>query len=98
MEGRRRTIEVDEDVAVALEKRAAQEDMSVSDMLAADYLDSQSVQFKHVDIPPEEQVELEALWEEWRANRMGVPAEEVAEWLKSWGTPGELPPPRSRRL
>lgn len=98
MDSRRRTIEVDEDVAVALEKRAAEEDMSVSDMLAADYLDGQPLQIRHVEIPPEEREELDALWEEWQADRMGVPAEEVAEWMKSWGTANELPPPRPRRL
>ena len=93
MEGRRRTIEVDEDVAVALEKRAAEEDMSVSDMLAAEYLAP-----REVEISAEDLAELEERGREWERDRLGVPAEEVAQWLKSWGTANELPPPRPRRL
>lgn len=98
MEGRRRTIEVDEDVAVALEKRAAEGDMSVSDMLAAEFLADRPTQIQHADIPPDELAELDALWDEWETARMGVPAEEVFEWMKSWGAEKPLPAPRPRRL
>ena len=93
MEGRRRTIEVDEDVAVALEKRAAECGVSVDDMLAADYLAP-----KEVELSEEDLAELEARGCEWERDRMGVPAEEVFGWMKSWGTANELPPPRPRRL
>jgi hypothetical protein len=28
----------------------------------------------------------------------GVPWDEVKAWMQSWGTPGELPPPKPRKL
>jgi len=30
--------------------------------------------------------------------REGVPWDEVENWMKSWGTSNELPPPKPRRL
>jgi predicted transcriptional regulator len=29
---------------------------------------------------------------------VGVPLDEILAWMKSWGTPNELPPPKARRL
>jgi predicted transcriptional regulator len=28
----------------------------------------------------------------------GVPLEEVKNWVRSWGMPNELPPPRPRKI
>lgn len=32
-----------------------------------------------------------------KAGEPTVPHEDVMQWIKSWGTPDELPPPRPRR-
>jgi predicted transcriptional regulator len=35
---------------------------------------------------------------EFERAREGVPWEEVKDWLRSWGTPNELPAPKARKL
>lgn len=85
MEGRRRTIEVDEDVAVALERRAAECGVSVDDMLAADYLAPKEVELSDADL-----AEIEARGREWERDRLGYDAEEVFDWLRG-GVAGENP-------
>ena len=35
---------------------------------------------------------------EFEHTREGVPWEEVKDWLRSWGTPNELPAPKPRKL
>lgn len=95
MDGRRRTIEVDEEVADALEKRAAERGVSLDEFLTqVGGVEEEGM----VELSPEELAELEARVAEWERDRLGVPAEEVFQWMKSWGTPDELPPPRPRRL
>lgn len=95
MDGRRRTIEVDEEVADALEKRAAERGVSLDEFLTqVGGVEEEGM----VELSPEELAELEARVAEWERDRQGVPAEEVFQWMKSWGTPDELPPPRPRRL
>jgi len=32
------------------------------------------------------------------ANGTGVPLDEAIAWVESWGTPGELPSPKARKL
>jgi predicted transcriptional regulator len=32
-----------------------------------------------------------------KAGEPTIPHEDVMRWIKSWGTPNELPPPRARR-
>lgn len=86
MDGRRRTIEVDEAVADALEKRAAEGEMSISDLLAADYLAPPSV-----ELSPEDLAELEARGREWERDRLGYDADEVADWLRT-SVRGQRPP------
>ncbi|PZQ15755.1 MAG: hypothetical protein DI565_07845 [Ancylobacter novellus] len=95
MDGRRRTIEVDEEVADALEKRAAERGVSLDEFLTqVGGVEEEGM----VELSPEELAELEARVAEWERDRLGVPAEEVFQWMKSWGTSDELPPPRPRRL
>ncbi|GLK78418.1 hypothetical protein [Methylopila turkensis] len=91
MEGRRRTIEVDEDVAVALEKRAAEGAMSVSDMLAADYL------APDIDVSPEDLAELEERAREWERDRLGYDADDVADWLRASVAGRDAPFPKLRK-
>ena len=35
---------------------------------------------------------------EFERTRVGAPWDEVKTWMQSWGTPNELPPPKSRKL
>jgi predicted transcriptional regulator len=32
------------------------------------------------------------------ADGVGVPLDEAIAWVESWGTPGELPSPKARKL
>lgn len=36
--------------------------------------------------------------DEFRRTREGIPLHEVKAWVESWGTSGELPPPKARRI
>ncbi|MBV8976609.1 MAG: hypothetical protein JO261_14460 [Alphaproteobacteria bacterium] len=36
--------------------------------------------------------------ENFDRDQMGVPLEEVKTWVRSWGTPNELPPPVPRKI
>jgi predicted transcriptional regulator len=94
MESRRRTIELDETLADALEKRAAERGVSVEEHVS----DLVSQDAGEVVLPPAELIELEAALADWDENRLGVPLDEVIEWMESWGRPEELPQPRVRRL
>jgi hypothetical protein len=35
---------------------------------------------------------------EFECARLGAPWDEIQTWMQSWGTPNELPPPKSRKL
>jgi len=100
-----RTIEIDAKTAELLEKRAASEGMSVADLLAEVFADQ--------ELPPDLEAmraagqgpwSPEALAEdvrelaEFKRTGIGVPWEEVSAWMKSWGTPNELPMPKPRKL
>jgi hypothetical protein len=101
-----RKIEVDTETADLLAARAAALGISVADLLA-DLACNGSV------LPPdlaEMRARREGPWSpqsleedaqrlaEFERTRMGVPWEEVATWLQSWGTPNRLPTPKPRRL
>jgi len=36
--------------------------------------------------------------EEFERTGLGVPGDDVMTWIKSWGTPNELPPPQPRKI
>jgi len=101
-----RKIEVDEEIAALLEARAAGRGMTLSALLA-DLANNQ-------EILPADLAEMrskgEGPWSpevlaedarrlaEFERTREGVPWDEVKNWLRSWGTPDELPAPKPRRL
>ena len=102
----KRTIEVDEQTADLLEARAAARGMSVPALLA-------DMAFNETALPADlAQMRAngqgpwsaEALQEdaqrlaEFERTREGAPWSEVATWLRSWGTPNELPAPKARKL
>lgn len=93
MEGRRRTIEVDEDVAVALEKRAAERGVTLSEFL----LDVSATDAGTVRLSPEELAELDERVAEWERDRLGYDADEVFDWLRDRVANKDAPFPRLRR-
>jgi hypothetical protein len=86
-----RKIEVESAIADALEAQAAARGLSVSElidrMLATE--DAWSP-----DILAEDASRLA----HYEMNREGVPWSEVKDWMQSWRTPDELPPPKSQKL
>lgn len=77
MEGKRRTIELDEAVAVALEERAAERGMSLDAHLADLALGG----LAEIDIPPEDLAELDARIVEWERARDDLSAHGVFDRL-----------------
>jgi hypothetical protein len=101
-----RKIEVDVETADLLEARAAGRGMTVAELLA-DIACNEEV------LPPDlatMRANGEGPWSpqsleedarrlaELERTRMGVPWEEVKAWMRSWGTPNELPAPKPRKL
>jgi|SRR3712207_4963454 len=107
MNERVRMIEVDEATAKALEARAAACGITVSELLAdlagvhdepwAEDLERMRAAGEG-PWSPEVLSEDEQRLAEFERTREGVPWEEVSAWMRSWGTPHELPPPKMRKL
>lgn len=95
MDGKRRTIEIDEDVAVALEQRAAERGETLDEFL---YDVGGRHETSEVILPPEELAELNARIAEWERDRLGYDAEEVFDWLRSRVAGLDAPDPRLRRF
>jgi predicted transcriptional regulator len=75
------TIEVDEATAAELKRWAAERGITVSELVA---------EF----VPPvtdEDIAELDRRWAAIEAGEPTIPHEEVARWLKTWGTPDYKP-------
>jgi predicted transcriptional regulator len=83
----RRTIEIDDATAAALEARAAEAGVSVSELLA----EMVALQGVPADVPPAELADLERQWEAIKAGEPTVPDQDVVRWLDTWGTPGFRP-------
>jgi len=99
-------IEVDEATALVLEARAAARGITVAQLIA-DLAGTDGV------LPPELQADRDAGAGPWAAEiladdarrladfqcaREAVPWDDVKAWMQSWGTPGELPVPKPRKL
>jgi hypothetical protein len=76
------TIEVDEATAAALEERAAEQGVTVPDLLAA----FAGEQRAPVPAASEEIAELDRRWAAVRDQPTTVPHGEVVRWLETWGT------------
>jgi len=96
-----RRIEVDEETAALLEARAKARGMTVSELLAdiacnQEVLPADLAEMRNKGEGPwsSEALEEDARrLAEFERTREGVPWEEVKDWLRSWGTPNELPAP-----
>src|ERR1700686_5341962 len=105
MAAKRRTIEVDPETADVLEARAAAKGMSVSQLVAnlARTEEEWPGMFEAMRAAgrgpwaPQILAEDARRLAEFERNGEGVPWDEVKAWMQSWGTPGELPPPRPRK-
>jgi len=82
-----RTIEVDSTTADALEARAAERGVTVSELLA------ELVLFVDTQAPAggDEIAEMDRQWAAIEAGQPTVPHEEVVRWLETWGTPAFKP-------
>jgi predicted transcriptional regulator len=82
MSNAKRAIEVDEETAQALETRASERGMSVSELIA----EMTVVQGRAMMTAPDEISELDRRWAAIEAGEATVPHEAVAQWLETWGT------------
>jgi len=101
-----RIIEIDSETASALEERAAARGMSVAEFLA-ELVESEHALPPSLDAlrasgrgpwAPEILAEDARRLADYERTGEGVPWDEVRTWMRSWGTPNELPPPKSRKL
>jgi hypothetical protein len=79
----KRTIEIDEDTAAGLERRATERGMSVS-QLVAEFV---SLENQPVAVGSDEIGELDRRWAEVRGGQPTVANSDVVRWLETWGTP-----------
>lgn len=101
-----RAIEVDEGIAAALEARASARGLTLQELL------TEIAGLSEEPAPDLEEMRAEGRgpwspgalaedarrFEEFERTGEGVPFEDVARWMRSWGKPDELPIPRPRKL
>jgi predicted transcriptional regulator len=80
----KRTIEVDDTTANALETRASQVGLSVAESLAA----MVAADGVRRELPSADITALDQQWAAIKAGAPTVPHEDVVRWLDTWGTPG----------
>jgi hypothetical protein len=101
-----RAIEIDVETADLLEARAKARGMSVAEFLADIACNEEALpaDLAQMRIKGEGPWSPKALEEdarrlaEFERTRMGVPWHDIKAWMESWGTPNQLPVPKSRRL
>ncbi len=87
MNAPKRLIEVDERTAIALETRAAEQGLSVPELLE----EMTTFATSRETISAEEIVELDRRWAAIEAGEPTVSNDEVIRWLHTWGTPAFKP-------
>jgi len=101
-----RIIEVEAKAADVLEAMAAARGLSLSELISdlafmQEVLPSDIARLQQLGDGPWSAEALARDGErlaEFQRTRAGVPWDEVKAWMQSWGTPQELPPPKSRKL
>jgi hypothetical protein len=81
-----RKIEVDDTTAAALESRAAEQGLTVPELVA----ELAQIASEPVVLADEEMAEMDRLWETTKDADL-VQHGEVAKWLQTWGTPAFKP-------
>ena len=81
-----RKIEIDESTANALETLAAEQGVTVPDLVA----DLARAASEPATLPAEEIAELDRRWRDAESGGT-APHERVAQWLETWGTPSFRP-------
>lgn len=79
----KRTIEIDDATAAALELRAAEVGLSVPELLAA----MVAADGAGAALSDAEVTELDRQWAAIKAGEPTVPHDDVVRWLDTWGTP-----------
>jgi predicted transcriptional regulator len=79
----KRTIEVDDATAAALESRAAEAGLSVAELLA----EMVTAEGGPSTLSDAEMSELDRQWDAIKAGEPTVAHDEVVRWLDTWGTP-----------
>jgi predicted transcriptional regulator len=101
-----RTIELDADTATALEELAAARNMTLAEFLAKVVEEEQSLPASFGALretgrgpwAPEILAEDARRFADFERSGEGVPWDEIRAWMRSWGTPNELSPPKPRKL
>ncbi len=83
----KRTIEVDDAIAEALESRAAEVGLSVAELLA----EMVAAESASSELSSAEMTELDRQWAAIKAGEPTVVHDDVVRWLDTWGTPGFKP-------
>jgi predicted transcriptional regulator len=77
------TIEIDDDTATALKQRAADEGVSVPELLA----ELLTLATSPIDAGSDELAELDRRWKAFEGQKSAASNEDVVRWLQTWGTP-----------
>ena len=82
MNAPKRLVEIDERTAIALETRAAEQGLSVSELLA----EMTALATSQETLPADEIAELDRRWAVIEAGEPTVSNDDVVQWLATWGT------------
>ena len=101
-----RTIELDDATAAALEARAFARGLSLQELLAeiAGLAEDSAPDLEGLRTAgrgpwaPGVLAEDARRFADFARSGEGVPFEDVTRWMRSWGTPGEFPMPKPRKL
>lgn len=83
MNAPKRLIEVDEWTALALETRAAEQGLSVPELIA----EMTELATSQETLSPDEIAELDRRWAAIEAGEATVSNDDVVRWLRTWGSP-----------
>jgi predicted transcriptional regulator len=91
MNAKPRTIEIDSETEARLRALAQRRGQTPADVIA-DAVELLDIGDEDLDV----EEDLRRL-REFERSGLGVPFEDVEAWIRSWGTPNELPPPKPRK-
>jgi predicted transcriptional regulator len=77
------TIEVDDDTATTLKRRAAERGVSLTELVA----ELVSLETRPTEASSADIAELDRWWTSFEAQTSVTSNEEVVRWLQTWGTP-----------